>query len=141
MSLDGRALSYVNQKFDRTLWDFDSDYFAPLRESTGNTVLLPARDSQYLFSPPVPVFTVASKHIDINTDEDVGIGGYTGYVIAECPVSKLAEFCGNVDMGPGSSLYILDEANRLVHASSPDTAHQAAISALPPGGRRKEKSG
>lgn len=130
VSLDGRALSYVNQKFDRTLWDFDSDYFAPLRESTGNTVLLPARDSQYLFSPPVPVFTVASKHIDINTDEDVGIGGYTGYVIAECPVSKLAEFCGNVDMGPGSSLYILDEANRLVHASSPDTAHQAAISAL-----------
>ena len=51
VSLDGRALSYVNQKFDRTLWDFDSDYFAPLRESTGNTVLLPARDSQYLFSP------------------------------------------------------------------------------------------
>lgn len=104
-TLDGDQISYVQEKHDRGLWNISDVYYDDLRSSTGQTVILPVHNSQYLFSPETPVFTVASKYMDIPD----GINMYTGYVISECPVSRLAEICRNVQMGSGSRMCILDK--------------------------------
>lgn len=103
-TMDGDQLSYVKEKPDRPLAEISDSYYDTLRNSTGQTVLLPVKKSQYLFSPATDVFSVCFKYIDIPD----GINMYTGYVISECPVSRLAEICQNVDMGSGSVLCILD---------------------------------
>lgn len=113
-TLDGERLSYVLEKHDRALGSLFDSYYDPLRDSTGETVLLPVRSSNYLFSPQVQVFTVAFKYMDIPD----GLNVYTGYVIAECPVSRLAEFCQNVQMGEGSCLFILDQNGGMAYSTA-----------------------
>ena len=105
VTMDGDRLSYVLEKHDRAVKSIFDAYYEPLLHSTGQTVILPVRESQYLFSPETPVFTVAYKYMDIPN----GINMYTGYVLSECPVQKLAEICRNVQMGSGSQLCILDQ--------------------------------
>lgn len=105
VTMDGDQLSYVQEKPDRPMLPMSDSYYDPLRNSTGQTVLLPVRNSQYLFSPDTEVFSVCIKYMDIPD----GINMYTGYVISECPVSRLAEICQNVNMGAGSKLCILDQ--------------------------------
>lgn len=105
VTMDGDQLSYVQEKPDRPMLPMSDNYYDPLRNSTGQTVLLPVRNSQYLFSPDTEVFSVCIKYMDIPD----GINMYTGYVISECPVSRLAEICQNVNMGAGSKLCILDQ--------------------------------
>lgn len=105
VTMDGDQLSYVQEKHDRAVGNLFDSYYEQLRNSTGQTVLLPVRDSQYLFSPETPVFTVACKYMDIPD----GINMYTGYILSECPVQKLAEICQNVEMGSGSRMCILDQ--------------------------------
>lgn len=105
VTMDGDWLSYVQEKNDIPTNSLFDSYYDVLRESTGDTVLLPVHNSQYMFSPETPVFTVALKYMDIPE----GINMYTGYVISECPVDKLAEICQNVDLGSGSKLCILDQ--------------------------------
>lgn len=105
VTMDGDQLSYVQEKPDRPMLPMSDSYYNPLRNSTGQTVLLPVRNSQYLFSPDTEVFSVCIKYMDIPD----GINMYTGYVISECPVSRLAEICQNVNMGAGSKLCILDQ--------------------------------
>lgn len=104
-TMDGDQLSYVKEKPDRPMLSMSDSYYDALRNSTGQTVLLPVRKSQYLFSPDTDVFSVCFKYIDIPD----GTNMYTGYVISECPVSRLAQICQNVDMGAGSKLCILDQ--------------------------------
>ena len=105
VTMDGEQLSYVQEKHDRAMSSIFDSYYDPLRTSTGQTVILPVQNSQYLFSPETPVFTVAYKYMDIPD----GINMYTGYVLSECPVQKLAEICQNVEMGSGSRMCILDQ--------------------------------
>jgi len=105
VTMDGEQLSYVQEKHDRAMSSIFDSYYDPLRTSTGQTVILPVQNSQYLFSPETPVFTVAYKYMDIPD----GINMYTGYVLSECPVQKLAEICQNVEMGSGSIMCILDQ--------------------------------
>lgn len=105
VTMDGDQLSYVLEKHDRAVTSVFDSYYEPLRNSTGQTILLPVRNSQYMFSPETPVFTVAYKYIDIPN----GTNMYTGYVLSECPVEKLVEICRNVQMGRGSRLCILDQ--------------------------------
>lgn len=104
-TLDGDQLSYVMEKPDRALSNLSDAYYDALRSSTGQTVLLPVRNAQYMFSPNTSVFSVAYKYMDIPD----GINRYTGYIISECPVSRLKEICQNVEMGEGSRLCILDQ--------------------------------
>ena len=112
-TLDGEQISYVLEKPDRAMLALSDSYYDRLRESTGQTVILPVRSSQYMFSPEIPVFTVAYKYIDIPD----GINVYTGYVISECPVSRLEQICKNVDMGSGSRMCILDQNYGLAYSS------------------------
>jgi len=114
VTMDGDQLSYVQEKHDRPTRQFFDSYYDSLRNSTGQTVLLPVRNSQYLFSPETPVFTVAYKYMDIPD----GINMYTGYVMSECPVQKLAEICQNVEMGNGSRMCILDQYSGVAYCDA-----------------------
>ncbi len=113
-TLDGEQLSYVLEKPDRAILPLTDSYYDRLRNSTSQTVILPVRQSQYMFTPEEPVFTVAYKYIDIPD----GINMYTGYVISECPVSRLEQICRNVDMGPGSRICILDQDYGVAYSSA-----------------------
>ncbi len=113
-TLDGEQLSYVMEKPDRPLTSLSDSYYESLRSSTGQTVLLPVRGSKYMFSPEEQVFTVAYKYMDIPD----GINMYTGYVLSECPVSRLAEICQNVEMGDGSRLCILDQYGSVAYCDA-----------------------
>ncbi len=113
-TLDGEQLSYVQEKSDRAMLPLSDSYYDRLRSSTNKTVILPVRSSEYLFTPETPVFTVAYKYMDIPD----GISMYTGYVISECPVSKLEQLCHNVDMGPGSRMCILDQDYGVAYSSA-----------------------
>ncbi len=128
-TLDGEQLSYVQEKPDRSLLALSDDYYERLRSSTGQTVLLPVRQSQYLFSPQTPVFAVAYKYIDIPD----GINLYTGYVISECPVSRLEQFCRNVDLGPGSRMCILDRDYGVAYSSGGEALGQELAQLLQQG--------
>lgn len=113
-TLDGEMLSYVQEKHDRSMLSVFDSYYEPLLDSTGQTVILPVRNTSYQFSPDVPVFVVACKYMDIPD----GINIYTGYVIAECPVSRLAQICSNVEMGEGSRLCLLDHNGEVAYCDS-----------------------
>lgn len=125
VTMDGDQISFVGEKIDRSRYDFSDPYYDTLRQSTSETVLLPVRQSDYLFSPRTDVFSVAYKHMDIPD----GINMYTGYVICECPVSRLAEICANVDMGSGSLLFILDQTGTMAYTDA-DAEHAEAVSGL-----------
>ena len=130
VTMDGDQLSYVLEKHDRPISNLFDSYYEPLRNSTGQTVLLPVRDSQYMFSPETPVFTVAYKYIDIPN----GINMYTGYVLSECPVQKLAEICQNVQMGSGSRMCILDQYGSVAYCDA-DAEYSAELAAKLSGGK------
>ena len=121
VTFDGKSLIYADRKFDRSLADYDSEYYLPLINSTGNTVVLPVKMSQSAFSPPTPVFSVGFKHLDIQNEDESGINGYTGYIISECPVSVLEGFCNSIDLGEGSSLYIIDGNGALAYTDENDS--------------------
>ncbi len=114
VTMDGDQLSYVLEKHDRAVSSLFDSYYDALRGSTGQTILLPVRNSRYLFSPDTPVFTVAYKYIDIPD----GTNMYTGYVLSECPVQKIAEICQNVQMGSGSRLCILDQYGSVAYCDA-----------------------
>lgn len=139
-SLDGSSISYVDGKFDRPLLSIDEDYYAPLRTSTGNTVLLPARTSQYEFSADARVFSIACKHLDVSFDNDVSTNFYTGYVISECPVSKLSEVCDNSNFGKGALLYIVDNTDTVVYTTFPDRTVSEKMVSLFKAGQMKQKT-
>lgn len=117
ITMNGKKISFVNKNYDITLNDYSSNYYAPLSNSTGDMVVLPAKETQYTNSPSVSVFTVAFKHMDVTTDNYAGIEEYTGYIIAECKTDIFAQFCENIDMGDGSALYIIDNAGNLVYTN------------------------
>ena len=106
-SLDGESISYTDGKFDRPAFSIDEDYYAPLKSSTGDTVLLPVRTSSYEFSADARVFSVACRHLDVSFENSTGLNMYTGYVISECPVSAFADICAASNFGKGTILYIL----------------------------------
>lgn len=125
ITIDGDQLSYVREKHDRATSSLFDSYYDSLRNSTGQTVLLSVRDSQYLFSPKTPVFAVAYKHMDIPE----GTNMYTGYVLSECPVQKLAEMCRNVQMGSGSQICILDQYGGVAYCDA-DEEYGAELAAI-----------
>lgn len=116
-SLDGESISYTDGKFDRPAFSIDEDYYAPLRSSTGDTVLLPVRTSSYEFSADARVFSVACRHLDVSFENSTGLNMYTGYVISECPVSAFAEICAASNFGKGTILYIFDSEDELVYTT------------------------
>ena len=116
-SLDGESISYTDGKFDRPAFSIDEDYYAPLRSSTGGTVLLPVRTSSYEFSADARVFSVACRHLDVSFENSTGLNMYTGYVISECPVSAFADICAASNFGKGTILYIFDSENKPVYTT------------------------
>lgn len=116
-SLDGESISYTDGKFDRPAFSIDEDYYAPLRSSTGDTVLLPVRTSSYEFSADARVFSVACRHLDVSFENSTGLNMYTGYVISECPVSAFADICAASNFGKGTILYIFDSENKPVYTT------------------------
>ena len=120
-ALNGKTLSFADGKYDRLLSKLSDDYYEPLRSSTGNTVLLPVKPADYSFSAPESVFTVGYKCTDTPTAGDFPLTQQTGYIFAECPVSRLSEICGSVDFGTGSQLYITDSAGRAVYSTDTDS--------------------
>ena len=101
-SLDGESISYTDGKFDRPAFSIDEDYYAPLRSSTGGTVLLPVRTSSYEFSADARVFSVACRHLDVSFENSTGLNMYTGYVS---------------NFGKGTILYIFDSENKPVYTT------------------------
>ena len=116
-SLDGESISYTDGKFDRPAFSIDEDYYAPLRSSTGDTVLLPVRTSSYEFSADARVFSVACRHLDVSFENSTGLNMYTGYVISECPVSAFADICAASNFGKGTILYIFDSEDKPVYTT------------------------
>lgn len=116
-SLDGESISYTDGKFDRPAFSIDEDYYAPLRSSTGGTVLLPVRTSSYEFSADARVFSVACRHLDVSFENSTGLNMYTGYVISECPVSAFADICAASNFGKGTILYIFDSEDKPVYTT------------------------
>lgn len=116
-SLDGESISYTDGKFDRPAFSIDEDYYAPLKSSTGDTVLLPVRTSSYEFSADARVFSVACRHLDVSFENSTGLNMYTGYVISECPVSAFADICAASNFGKGTILYIFDSENKPVYTT------------------------
>lgn len=131
-SLEGESISYTDGKFDRPSFSIDEDYYAPLRSSTGNTVLLPVRTSKYEFSADARVFSVACRHLDTSFENSTGLNMYTGYVISECPVSQFSEICAAGNFGKGTILYIFDNSNTLVYTTG---SEKNIPSALTDGGK------
>lgn len=129
-SLDGKSISYTDGKFDRPSFSIDDDYYEPLRSSTGNTVLLPVRNSKYEFSADARVFSVACRHLDVSFENSTGLNGYTGYVISECPVSQFSEICAASNFGKGTILYIFDSNNELVYTTSAANSATASLHAI-----------
>lgn len=127
--LDGQALSYTDGKRDRPLFSVAEDYYAPLRSSTGNTVLLPVRTARYENAPEQVVFSVACKHLDVAQENEVGTGFYTGYVICECPVEKLSELCTRAPFTESAPVYIFDERGDPIYSADTDDARAAAVRA------------
>ncbi len=125
-TLDGEQLSYVLEKPDRAMLPLTDSYYDRLRNSTSQMVILPVRQSMYMFTPQTPVFTVAYKYIDIPD----GINMYTGYVISECPVSRLEQICRKVDMGAGSRMCILDQDYGVAYSSDGQVFGQALSQCL-----------
>lgn len=135
-SLDGKSISYTDGKFDRPSFSINDDYYEPLRSSTGNTVLLPVRNSKYEFSADARVFSVACRHLDVSFENSTGLNGYTGYVISECPVSQFSEICAASNFGKGTILYIFDSNNELVYTTAQE---DNASETLPESSRNSQK--
>ena len=129
-SLSGESISYTDGKFDRPALSINDKYYEPLRSSTGNTVLLPVKTSKYEFSADTDVFSVACRHLDVSFDNSIGLNGYTGYVISECPVSELSKICSAGNFGKGTVLYIFDSSDSLVYSTDKDETQAAAAAAL-----------
>ncbi len=119
MTLGGDTISYVERKRDTFLKDIESEYYTPLRNSTGYTVVLPITESKYKNAASHEVFTVACRYLDSS--------GYTGYLIAECPTTKFEEFCSFVQLDSGINVYILDQKGQLAYTTESDDTRRDDI--------------
>lgn len=119
ITLSGDSVSCVERNRDTFLEDIDSEYYAPLRNSTGDTVVLPIRESRYAGAMSKNVFTIGCRYLDSS--------GYTGYIIAECPVEKFEEFCSFVELDPEMNIYILDQTGQLAYTTEEDSSRQECM--------------
>ncbi len=119
VSLDGKMLTCSKSGGERPLYNWNDEYYSTLKSSTGNVVIMPVRNSNYAFSKSIKVFSVAFKHIDRwnNSSSEHHLQDYTGYIIIECPISRLSDFCRSINTGNGVSNYIFDEENRLMFSN------------------------
>lgn len=129
-TLDGQSLAFTGGRYTRPTVAVEDAYYAPLLSSTGNTVLLPVRTAHDGNDPGEAVFSVACKHLDVGLDDDIGITFYTGYVISECPVSRLAAICDDAPFGDGTLLYICDSSGAVVYTTDDNAARADAVTAL-----------
>lgn len=117
VTLDGKMLAYSKNGYERPLYDFNDSYYDPLRNSHGNTVVLPVRNSNYMFSTPQKVFTVGFKHMDsLSNNDGIGyINDYTGYILIESSTERLAEFCSTANIENNGAYYMLDSQNNIMY--------------------------
>ena len=130
ITLDGKMLTYSKNGYERPLYDFDDEYYDPLKNSHGNTVVLPVRKTNYQFSAPQEVFAVGFKHMDsLAYNDGVGyLNDYTGYILVECSTERLAEFCSTADIENGGAYYMLDSLNRVMYTNDKNRdIHQKEI--------------
>ncbi len=128
-TMEGDTVSYVNRDRDTMLLDLSNPYYEALKDSTGNTVVLPIRDSSFQNTPSQKVFTIAYKHLD-SMDDGSAMSSYTGYIIAECPISKFEEFCSFASLDSDINVYILDQSGELAYSTDPDDHRCADILSL-----------
>ena len=119
VSLDGKMITCSKSGGERPLYDWNDEYYDGLKSSTGNTVIMPVRSSNYAFSKPAEIFSVAFKHIDRWNNNSSGhhLQDYTGYIIIECPVGRLSDFCKSINTGNGVSSYLLDAEQKLLFSN------------------------
>ena len=129
VTFEGDTVSYVDHKRDTFQDDFLSEYYVALRNSTGDSLVLPIKGSNYKNSTSQEVFTVGYKHLDYNEGAS-GLAAYTGYIIAECPTSKFEEFCEFLDLDSNANIYILDQNGHLAYTTEQNQKCQDDILSL-----------
>jgi len=119
ITLEGDSVSCVEHRRDTFLEDINSEYYEPLRLSTGNTVVLPVKQSHYEMSVSREVFTIGCRYLDSS--------GYTGYLIAECQTDQIEEFCRFVKLDSETDVYILDQMGRLAYTTEQDNSIKKSL--------------
>lgn len=121
ITLKGSVLSVSRNGYERAIMDLNNDpYYEPLKNSTGNMVVLPTRTTSTYFSNDKEVFCVGRKYLDAGRSGTTGLMAYTGYVIVECGTDVFERICGNISIGNDGFIVMLSDKGEILYTNAKD---------------------